>query len=127
MHWYKEVRPDYFEQLVSEVKAPARNSRKRVWQKKSSVRNEALDCEVYALHAARSLKLHMWTPARWLLEFQQQAQESLSLELETEPTQPVEQQPEPQPIPEEKPRPKRKQQMFDGYDEPPPYFGDSEW
>lgn len=44
---------------------------------KSSVRNEALDCEVYALHAARSLKLHMWTPARWLLEFQQQAQESL--------------------------------------------------
>lgn len=128
MHWYKEVRPDYFEQLVSEVKAPARNSRKRVWQKKSSVRNEALDCEVYALHAARSLKLHMWTPARWLLEFQQQAQESLSFEAETEPIQQqVEQQPEPQPLPEEKPKPKRKQQMFGGYDEPPPYFGDSEW
>ena len=128
MHWYKEVRPDYFEQLVSEVKAPARNSRKRVWQKKSSVRNEALDCEVYALHAARSLKLHMWTPARWLLEFQQQAQESLSFEAETEPIQQqVEQQPEPQPLPEEKPKPKRKQQLFDGYEEPPPYFGETEW
>ncbi len=131
MHWYKEVRPDYFEQLVSEVKAPARNSRKRVWQKKSSVRNEALDCEVYALHAARSLKLHMWTPARWLSELQQQAQETLSFEAEPEQEKPVtpqvEQHPQQQPVSEEKPKPKRKQQMFDGYEEPPPFFGDSEW
>lgn len=131
MHWYKEVRPDYFEQLVSEVKAPARNSRKRVWQKKSSVRNEALDCEVYSLHAARSLKLHMWTPARWLSELQQQAQETLSFEAEPEQEKPVtpqvEQHPQQQPVSEEKPKPKRKQQMFDGYEEPPPFFGDSEW
>lgn len=65
MHWYKAVRPDYWVQITSEVKAPTSRSDKRVWQKKSGVRNEALDCEVYALHAARSLKLHLWSPERW--------------------------------------------------------------
>lgn len=66
MHWYKTVRPDYWEQLLSEVKAPHRTIRnKLVWQKKSGVRNEALDCEVYALHAARALKLHLWNEDRW--------------------------------------------------------------
>jgi phage terminase large subunit GpA-like protein len=69
MHWYKEVRTDYWEQITSEVKAPHRTVRnKKVWQKKSGVRNEALDCEVYALHAARSLKLNLWKEERWLAE-----------------------------------------------------------
>lgn len=66
MHWYKTVRPDYWEQLTSEVKAPHRTMRNRkVWQKKSGVRNEALDCEVYALHAARSLKLNLLKEGHW--------------------------------------------------------------
>jgi len=66
MHWYKSVRADYWEQIVSEVKAPHRTIRgRKVWQKKSGVRNEALDCEVYALHAARSLKLHLWKDSSW--------------------------------------------------------------
>ena len=66
MHWYKGVRPDYFEQITAEVKAPHRTIRNRkVWQKKAGVRNEALDCEVYALHAARSLKLNLWKEERW--------------------------------------------------------------
>lgn len=66
MHWYKAVRPDYYEQITSEVKAPHRTLRNRkVWQKKSGVRNEALDCEVYALHAARSLKIHLYKESHW--------------------------------------------------------------
>jgi phage terminase large subunit GpA-like protein len=69
MHWYKEVRTDYWEQITSEVKAPHRTVKnKKVWQKKSGVRNEALDCEVYALHAARSIKLNLWKEERWLAE-----------------------------------------------------------
>ncbi len=66
MHWYKDVRADFFEQLTAEVKAPHRSIRnKLVWQCKSGVRNEALDCTVYALHAARSIKLHIMTKAKW--------------------------------------------------------------
>ena len=74
MHWYKEVRSDYWEQITSEVKVPTANKQKRVWQKKSGVRNEALDCEVYALHAARSLKLNLWSPNRWAAERERQLQ-----------------------------------------------------
>lgn len=66
MHWYKNVRADFFEQLTAEVKAPHRSIRnKRVWQCKAGVRNEGLDCTVYALHAARSIKLHIKTAAQW--------------------------------------------------------------
>lgn len=66
MHWYKTVRPDYWEQITSEIKAPHRTARNRkVWQKKSGVRNEATDCEVYALHAARSLKLNLFKEHHW--------------------------------------------------------------
>jgi phage terminase large subunit GpA-like protein len=66
LHWYKSVRPDYWEQLTSEIKAPHKRARNRkVWQKKAGVRNEALDCEVYALHAALSLKLHLMRPSSW--------------------------------------------------------------
>jgi phage terminase large subunit GpA-like protein len=66
MHWYQGVRADYWEQLVSEVKAPSRlNRNRKTWTKKSGVRNEALDCEVYALHAARSLKTNLMHEAHW--------------------------------------------------------------
>lgn len=69
MHWYRNIRPDWFEQVTSEIKAPHRTIRyKKVWQKKSGVRNEALDTEVYALHAARSLKINLWKEERWLVE-----------------------------------------------------------
>ena len=36
-----------------------------LWQVKSGARVEALDCEVYALHAARSLNIHRKTDADW--------------------------------------------------------------
>lgn len=66
MHWYQDVRADFYEQLTAEVKAPHRSRRGQlVWQVKAGVRNEALDCTVYALHAARSLRLHLWDQAKW--------------------------------------------------------------
>ena len=69
MHWYSGVRPDWYEQMTSEVKAPHRTVRNRkVWQKKSGMRNEALDCAVYALHATRSLKINLWKEDRWIVE-----------------------------------------------------------
>lgn len=66
MHWYAEIRPDYYEQLTNEVLAPnPRNPSKLVWLVKSGRRNEALDCEVYALHAARSMKTHLLRDPEW--------------------------------------------------------------
>ena len=66
MHWYRDIRSDFYEQITSEIKAPHRSVRgKMVWQKKSGVRNEFLDCKVMSLHAARSIKLHAQSPAWW--------------------------------------------------------------
>jgi len=66
IHYYESVRSDYFAQILSEIKAPSRQrGGRKVYQKKSGVRNEALDCEVYALHAARVLKLHVRKPDQW--------------------------------------------------------------
>jgi len=66
MHWYQDIRADFYEQITSEIKAPHRSVRgKMVWQKKSGVRNEFLDCKSMSLHAARSIKLHAQSPAWW--------------------------------------------------------------
>ncbi|MDX1816105.1 MAG: terminase gpA endonuclease subunit [Marinobacter sp.] len=66
MHWYKGVRGDYYDQITSEIKAPSRQrGGRKVWQLKAGVRNEGLDCEVYALHAARTIKLHIKKPDQW--------------------------------------------------------------
>ncbi|WP_436263754.1 phage terminase large subunit family protein [Paraburkholderia terricola] len=77
MHWYRGVRADYLQQLTAEVKVPGRTGSKRIWQKKAGARNEALDCEVYALHAARSIKTHLMTEAHWMIEQQRLSQVSL--------------------------------------------------
>lgn len=67
MHWYRGIRGDYFAQVTSEVKAPqkGRPRNKLYWQKKSGARNEGLDVEVYALHAARRIKINLMTEAQW--------------------------------------------------------------
>ena len=66
MHWYESVRPDWYEQMTSEVKVPHKTMRNtRIWVKKQGVRNEALDTCVYALHAARFLKINLWREERW--------------------------------------------------------------
>ncbi|MDX9975358.1 MAG: phage terminase large subunit family protein, partial [FCB group bacterium] len=65
-HHYKDVRADYYDQVTSETKAPHRSVRnRRVWQLKSGRRNEALDGEVYALHAARAARAHLMRPEQW--------------------------------------------------------------
>ena len=81
LHWFKTVRPDYWDQITSEVKVPHRTVRGRfVWQCRSGRRNEALDCEVYALHAARSIKVNLWREDRWASEEAAIRQPSLGLE-----------------------------------------------
>jgi phage terminase large subunit GpA-like protein len=67
MHWYAGVRPDFFEQLAdSEVKVPSSKAGgRRVWTKKTGKANEGLDCAVYAEHAARALRLHLYNDAQW--------------------------------------------------------------
>tara|TARA_R100001143_G_scaffold61288_2_gene61796 strand:- start:4743 stop:6704 length:1962 start_codon:yes stop_codon:yes gene_type:complete len=66
MHWYQDVRDDYYEQLTGVIKAPsARFSGKLIWHDKPGQPVEAADCEIYALHAAYSLRLHTWKDDRW--------------------------------------------------------------
>lgn len=66
MHWYSEVRSDFYDQMTSEIKAPARNLRgKLVWQAKAGTRNEAWDCTVYGIHAARAERIHLLSAAQW--------------------------------------------------------------
>lgn len=65
-HYYDKVPIDYYDHLVAEVKAPHRSIRnKMVWQLRAGKRNEALDCEVYAMHAARARKVHLLNEAQW--------------------------------------------------------------
>jgi phage terminase large subunit GpA-like protein len=66
MHSSKHVRADYWEQVTAEIKAPSKKHRgKLLWQNRPGKRNEALDCEVYALHAAHAMGMHKMTPAKW--------------------------------------------------------------
>lgn len=62
--YYTGIRDDYFDQILGEVKAPDKTGR-MVWQAKSGQPHEVLDCEVYALHAARSQRVHLKTPEQW--------------------------------------------------------------
>ncbi|KVF37262.1 terminase [Burkholderia vietnamiensis] len=110
MHWYCGVRSDYLSQLTAEVKVPGPRGGKRVW-KKISPRNEALDCEGYALHAARSVKVHLMKEADWQAAQHRASQVSLFDAvpvLEALPTAlPAEVPPDPPDVPEiiETPRP----------------------
>jgi phage terminase large subunit GpA-like protein len=66
MHWYDGVRPDFYEQLLSEIKIPARNNpKRRMWKARTDRRNEVLDCTVYAIYLIRHLRLHVRKPAQW--------------------------------------------------------------
>jgi phage terminase large subunit GpA-like protein len=70
MHWYRSVRSDYLDQLTAEVKAPARDQRrpgrmKKVWQVKAGKENHGLDATIYALHAARALRIDTFSTGRW--------------------------------------------------------------
>lgn len=66
MHWYETVRPDFYEQLLSEIKIPMRhNPKRRQWKKRTDRRNEALDCTVYAIWLVHALRFHIQKPAWW--------------------------------------------------------------
>jgi len=66
MHWYEGVRPDFYEQLLSEIKIPARNNpKRRMWKARTDRHNEVLDCTVYAIYLIRHLRLHVRKPAQW--------------------------------------------------------------
>jgi len=65
-HFYKNIRADYCDQITGEIKAPHKSIRNRkVWQQKSGQNVEALDGEVYALHAARAVRVHLKSEAQW--------------------------------------------------------------
>ena len=103
LHWPKGMSSDFFEQLTSEIKAPAKNSNKRIWQKKAGVANEDLDCLVLALHASRHprLKVHLLGEAEWANLRQRLLQGKL--ELDGAPDDPPT--PAPQPAQQERLRP----------------------
>ena len=66
MHWPENIRADFYEQLLSEIKIPGRlNPKRRTWKARTDRRNEALDCTVYALYLSRHLRLHLRRPAHW--------------------------------------------------------------
>lgn len=81
LHWFRAVSPEFFQQLTSEIKAPAKNSNKRVWQKKAGARNEDLDCLILAMHASRHprIKVHLAGEADWQALRQQVLQGHLEL------------------------------------------------
>jgi phage terminase large subunit GpA-like protein len=77
-HFPEAVDEEYLRQLTSEIKVPrwditrgrrivpTRTARNLlVWVKKTGVRNEVLDCEILALHAARSQRSHTMKPDDW--------------------------------------------------------------
>lgn len=68
-HYYKldQMRWDYFDQMCGEAKIPHKTIRnRRVWTQKAGQPVEAWDCEVYALHAARAKRVHLFKDIDWL-------------------------------------------------------------
>ena len=78
MFWPADVDIDYYSQLLGEIKAPHRTIKNRlVWQQKAGQAVEDLDCEVYALHAARRMRVHLLNEAQWASYEQKVLQVSL--------------------------------------------------
>jgi phage terminase large subunit GpA-like protein len=69
---YMSVRNDYEEQLLSNKKRLNGAGDATRYELVMGKRDEALDCEVLALHASRALHLHVWSEKHW-----QQAEKSL--------------------------------------------------
>lgn len=65
MHWYRDVRGDFYDQILSHVKAPWKGSKNLLWQKKAGKRDELLDGTILCLHAARALKSDRLSDVQW--------------------------------------------------------------
>ena len=65
-HYYAQdaMRHDYFDQMLAESKIPGRTGRP-TWKQKSGCPCEFWDCEVYAEHAARAVRVHLMTDTEW--------------------------------------------------------------
>lgn len=80
MHWYQDVRADFYEQLLSEIKVPKRNNpKRRAWKARTDRQQEGLDCTVYALYLSRHLRLHLRRPAQWDLSELQLRQRTIDI------------------------------------------------
>jgi phage terminase large subunit GpA-like protein len=82
VHWYAGVRADYCEQLMGEVPAPVRGGHE--YRPRAGVRHEVLDCEVYALHGARRMRLHLRPPDWWAEQERALLQGALALGAQAE-------------------------------------------
>tara|TARA_R110002074_G_scaffold62966_1_gene151296 strand:- start:277 stop:2217 length:1941 start_codon:yes stop_codon:yes gene_type:complete len=65
-HYYakSQMRHDYFDQMLAESKIPGRSGR-QTWKQKSGCPCEFWDCEVYAEHAARAMRVHLMRSDEW--------------------------------------------------------------
>lgn len=70
---YKTCRSDYEDQLLSNKKRRNTAGNATRYELVMGKRDEALDCEVLALHSSRALHLHVWTEKHW-----QQAEKMLT-------------------------------------------------
>jgi phage terminase large subunit GpA-like protein len=83
IHFYKDIRPDFYAQILSEVKIPSKHRGKEEYHKKANQANEALDNLVYNFHAAYSLKLHSKTPEQCAKREIELSQTTLFSEIES--------------------------------------------
>jgi terminase, large subunit len=67
VHFSHQLGPDFYKQLTAESRVPVKThlgDRYR-WIKPGGVRNEKLDCTIYAIFAAHALDLHRYTDKMW--------------------------------------------------------------
>jgi terminase, large subunit len=67
VHFTKDLPPEFYNQLTAEARVPQRTARglEYRWVNPKRLRNEALDCTVYALFCTHQLGLHMLTDKAW--------------------------------------------------------------
>lgn len=75
MYAYRGVRPDYWEQLTSNI--PKRRKNRIGFTLPAGKRDEALDCEVMCLHGAYRLHIFYWGEEQWKVLEQKLIQTSL--------------------------------------------------
>jgi terminase, large subunit len=67
VHFSKELPQQFYHQLTAEARIPTRTARglEFKWVNPKRLRNEALDCTVYALFCTHQLELHTYTDKMW--------------------------------------------------------------
>jgi len=67
IHFSKQLDDDFYKQLTAEKLATryVKGHPVQEWVKPAGLRNEVLDCSVYAIAAYHYLGLHRWRPSQW--------------------------------------------------------------